>query len=326
MAYSDFSVTQGATITAGIQNANMINQRFMVSGTNATAAPAADENLKDLRSELDTNTTDIATNTSAIAGLGSATTNFIINPIDENMVDQYGKSGTNIGNEYFIDRWQQTKTGSNVFYTKPNGVVSLATDAGAPESAKYFALQLLEDVNYSVLEDKQVTFSAKVTSNHADARLLVYVNTTTYYSSSAHTGGGSEEELSVTVSAVNMASLTNLFVYIGIGTATNGNVTITTSDYIQFRHAQLTIGDTVQTYNPRQYGQELALCQRYYYLHVEGANTIMCVGGYYSATEWVSYVKFPVTMRTSPSLIIASGTNYYRTFAGSGGIYLMILQ
>jgi microcystin-dependent protein len=53
MAYSDFSVTTGATINAGHQNANMINMRFAVNGTNATATPASNENLKTLRTDVD---------------------------------------------------------------------------------------------------------------------------------------------------------------------------------------------------------------------------------------------------------------------------------
>lgn len=52
-AYSDFSVTQGGNVSAGNQNANMINIRHIVNGTDATAAPASNENLKQLRTDID---------------------------------------------------------------------------------------------------------------------------------------------------------------------------------------------------------------------------------------------------------------------------------
>jgi len=59
---------------------------------------------------------------------------------------------------------------------------------------------------------------------------------------------------------------------------------------------------------------ELAACQRYYYLHVTSAAAGKAVGmGYYqSASQVRVYVGFPVTMRTSPTLVAASGTNYYQ--------------
>ena len=50
MAYSDFSVTTGNTVTAGNQNQNMVNIRHIVNGTNATASPA--DSLVSLRTSI----------------------------------------------------------------------------------------------------------------------------------------------------------------------------------------------------------------------------------------------------------------------------------
>jgi len=63
---------------------------------------------------------------------------------------------------------------------------------------------------------------------------------------------------------------------------------------------------------------ELAACQRYYYMHANALNDPIAYGGNYSATVANCYVKFPVSMRTAPTLSATSGTNYY-SFTRNGG-------
>ena len=59
---------------------------------------------------------------------------------------------------------------------------------------------------------------------------------------------------------------------------------------------------------------ELAACQRYFFLEGFGksvAQRIIGAGGYVAAGDANCVLNFPVTMRTTPTLIIATGTNYY---------------
>jgi len=258
MAYSDFTVTTGASINAGHQNANMINARFMVNGTNSTAAPASDENLKDLRTDVDTNTTNIATNNNASTGLYR---NAIINPIDENMVDQYGNTGTTASHgQYQIDRWQALLDAvSPTTFTKGTDYIKLSTTATA--TGELALAQSIEDVNYNRLDDQEITISALVTSNNANCRILARTGSSNYASSNTHTGGGGEELLQMTFTY--SGSSDRLAIHIGISSSTRGLVSIVSGDYIQFKNVQTTLGDTVLPYQPRQYSEELALCQRY---------------------------------------------------------------
>lgn len=57
---------------------------------------------------------------------------------------------------------------------------------------------------------------------------------------------------------------------------------------------------------------ELAMCQRYYYQFATGSNQFIGNPVYYATTSLWAPVSFPVTMRTAPALVAASGTNYYR--------------
>jgi len=62
---------------------------------------------------------------------------------------------------------------------------------------------------------------------------------------------------------------------------------------------------------------ELAACQRYYYLHASVNGDQIGIATYNQTTESLSHVKFPVTMRTSPTLSATSGTNYYSVWVSN---------
>ena len=56
---------------------------------------------------------------------------------------------------------------------------------------------------------------------------------------------------------------------------------------------------------------ELAACQRYYYLVASGATLPLGSGWCDAITQGMVLTQFPVQMRTSPSIVQTSGTNYY---------------
>jgi len=81
---------------------------------------------------------------------------------------------------------------------------------------------------------------------------------------------------------------------------------------------QLEVGEQDTPFEHRSYGDELARCQRYYYAHADGAAQSIGFGANYSSTLLTSQVHFPVTMRSAPTLVQGSGTDYYR-FRRSNG-------
>jgi hypothetical protein len=56
---------------------------------------------------------------------------------------------------------------------------------------------------------------------------------------------------------------------------------------------------------------ELAACQRYFYLSASGTGKPIGNGNNNSATLMRAVIPFPVTMRTTPTVVAASGTDYY---------------
>jgi hypothetical protein len=91
----------------------------------------------------------------------------------------------------------------------------------------------------------------------------------------------------------------------------------TTSDYFAITGIQLEVGDVATPFEHRSYGEEVALCQRYFvkYSSVTGEVSPF----YASSFAWVSglsYIPFTLTtrMRAIPTLT-TSGSNAVRTYA-----------
>ena len=87
---------------------------------------------------------------------------------------------------------------------------------------------------------------------------------------------------------------------------------------------QLEVGDVATDFEHRSYGDELARCQRYYYLHAHGAtadsnsNAPVANAANYNSTVSFGVVHFPVTMRSFPTIDAVVGTSYFRLYSDGG--------
>ena len=83
---------------------------------------------------------------------------------------------------------------------------------------------------------------------------------------------------------------------------------------------QLEVGSFATDFEHRSFGQELALCQRYFYMAASGADNTdtvaICLNFSSSSARAVFY--FPVTMRTSPDIFSVEGSNYFRILTAGG--------
>ena len=83
------------------------------------------------------------------------------------------------------------------------------------------------------------------------------------------------------------------------------NAAATTSDYFQITGVQLEVGDTATPFEHRSYGQELALCQRYYYDITYASSAARFGWGHSTATTQARlHFQTPVPMRATPSLSV----------------------
>jgi len=72
------------------------------------------------------------------------------------------------------------------------------------------------------------------------------------------------------------------------------------SHTIQFTGVQLELGKVATPFEYRSYGEELALCQRYYQKYDGTTNYLNTVGAYWSGDHYCT-VQFPVTFRAAPT-------------------------
>ena len=68
----------------------------------------------------------------------------------------------------------------------------------------------------------------------------------------------------------------------------------------------------------RSYADELQRCLRYYWKPVDGTNLFISHGWYYTSTHLSLYLKFPVTMRATPTGYDTTGGSYYRIHRNGG--------
>ena len=96
--------------------------------------------------------------------------------------------------------------------------------------------------------------------------------------------------------------------------SSNVNLADSTSNEWYITGVQLEAGEVASDFEFLPHDVNLQRCQRYYYLHVEGtSNSPVGNGTYYNASELNVVVFFPTNMRTSPTLLSASGSNYFRS-------------
>ena len=78
---------------------------------------------------------------------------------------------------------------------------------------------------------------------------------------------------------------------------------------------QLEAGSVATPFERRSYGQELALCQRYYQIIAsKDADHTIANMAFHSGTSCYGSVRFATSMRASPTLDSVTGTNYYKCY------------
>ena len=109
----------------------------------------------------------------------------------------------------------------------------------------------------------------------------------------------------------------------------------TTNDAtLEITGLQMEVGSQATAFEHRSFGEELSLCQRYYYEHASGSvdgtggeTTITENACFYNSSSLFVSVQPPTTMRAQPSLVISTGSAYYihfsngssnGTFSGTG--------
>jgi len=242
----------------------------------------------------------------------------------------------------FADRWaanqDSTAAGvaSQVTTSLPEGfryALKLQRNSSGTNVNPIRTYQILETQNSIPLQGKVVTLSfwAKAGANYSSASsaLSVRVATGTGTDQSVTTlpSGGltgyaevvsttvtlttSWQRFSLTSSAISSSATQAAFGFFFTPSGTAG-----ADDSFQITGVQLEIGSVATSFT-RTGGTlqgELAACQRYYQLLASGNGKALGMANSYATTAFDAFIHLPVEMRTTPTLSVVSGTNYYQIY------------
>jgi hypothetical protein len=230
--------------------------------------------------------------TTANASL-SAGSNLIFQQRLEGQNLQYLKKGTSNAESLTLSFWvKSNKTGTyitNLYDLSNNRSIS-----------KSYTISVAD-----TWEKKTITYDGDITGTFANNNTRSFdvnfwlVAGTTYNSGTLQTSWGSLVQADRAVGQVNLADSTaNEWYITGV---------------------QLEAGTTASDFEFLPYDVNLQRCLRYYYLQTSGSFKRVCTATAFNSTIIDGTVFFKTTMRTTPTLVITSGTDYYRAVGNGSG-------
>jgi len=102
--------------------------------------------------------------------------------------------------------------------------------------------------------------------------------------------------------------------------AGQANLAATVNNYWQVTGVQLEANYEPTPFEQRPFGVELSLCQRYYYILVEGSTKEVATGFTLGANDVRVNVCLPVTMRATPVQSNTGGTNFFIAYYGASSV------
>ena len=250
--------------------------------------------------------------------IGAGRKNLLIN--SEFRVNQRGNtsfSGVVDAQIYPADRWLTYGNGVNISgsvysVTLPDGTVakSLKTVATTAAASFLHPYQKVETYGRDFLNGKKVVLSAWVRTSIPNQFFRICDTYSCYALGDEIPYDGKWHKVSVThtlpvgmnTGAADFIQFQPLF----------GHADLAVGDYVEFALPQMEVGSVATPFEHRSYGEELALCQRYYCQSYESgtlAGSVTYEGAlfrYLDGTHnWATFpFQFPTPMRLKPSMRI----------------------
>jgi len=244
--------------------------------------------------------------------IGAGRKNLIINGgFDVSQRGDYTSSTSVVDSQYTVDRFKTAIAGATATITHTSdgygvGSNSLKVTAASTAIGYVGFGQRLEFPEF--LGGRVVTISMKMKSNKNNARTYIYVGGQGRLDSVTHSGSGAWETLTSTFTMPTVTGALDIWSTF----YDNGTVSVTSGDYIEVAEWQLEIGSVATEFEHRSYGEELALCQRYY----QNVRNSELIGAANTSTRMRISSSLIPEMREIPTVARVSGTTV--NFQGVG--------
>jgi hypothetical protein len=234
--------------------------------------------------------------------IGAGRRNWIIN--GDFAVTQRGdySSSTSVASgAYSVDRWKSNDPFNLQRFTGQviDGIRTNYVKVSYNGTASMGFMQLIEDKDYEVLRGQTITISAYVRTNQALFGFRLYDGSQKYGPRFVADGNWHRATWTFTWSPSSPSYFNILF-----DTYQGSFPTIGSGDYMDIAMVQVELGKVATPFEHRSYGEELALCQRYYQKHTV-ADTFQYIGNvavaHTSAIVTQNWQLNP-TMRAAPQL------------------------
>ena len=221
--------------------------------------------------------------------------------------DYTGSSTTIADSGYSLDRWKANISHTIRHYTneKIDGICTNYVNVGRSSGNEGFS-QPIENKNYYYLQGDFVTVSAYVRTNNPNYGFRVYDGGQIYGPRFNKTSGEWQRYEWTFYWNNNSASY---FILLFDLYESGSYLSSVSGDYMDIAMVQVEKGRVATPFERRSYGEELALCQRYYAKIVSHSNYAVFGAGYNgSTTNAYFHIPLPVTMRILPTSAGLSGS------------------
>ena len=234
--------------------------------------------------------------------IGAGRRNILINgDFQVSQRGDYSSASNLVESTYFVDRWR-TRNTSSMTATKTHSTRKVALNQTSAGTGSIRMDQKIEIIDNEQYTDKYMTLSADIKSNDSNARIAVY-HQGWDPKNTQHSGGGGWERLTLTFWTGTLVTGNEFSIQLGIDGDSSANVSIAAGAYVEIKNVQLEFGNVATPFEHRSYGEELALCQRYYQsIGGESIYRRVGIGFPTSTTQGGVVVHLPTTMRSIPSL------------------------
>tara|TARA_Y100000590_G_scaffold465369_1_gene637488 strand:- start:413 stop:1702 length:1290 start_codon:yes stop_codon:yes gene_type:complete len=224
------------------------------------------------------------------------------------------------GHQVVIAQWIEAQNVQHLQYGTANAQDLVVSFWAKADSAATYAVSLTKPDNTAYAIAKEFTVSTSW-----QKFTITFGSSDTNWATTIETAGGLIDNnndtglvLGFTLACGSTFQLTNgswtstVFTS-GYGTSNVANFADATSRKFHLTGVQLELGSSATPFEHRSYSDELKRCHRYYFAQTDGGtDKIIGKGAFNSSGQMEATVFFKEVMRVPPSLVFASGSDYYR--------------